>query len=185
MSDSCNHDCSNCSSKCDHAITFEPQNKNSNIKTVIAVVSGKGGVGKSSVSALLASYFNKHGKKVALLDADITGPSIPKAFGIVGNAVGDESGVYPAESPEGIKVMSLNLLMEDVTAPVVWRGPVIASCVKQFWTDVNWGDNDIMFIDIFSRMQIEKLLEAYRPTMLFAEHDICFRENIATETVSF
>ena len=147
MSDSCNHDCSNCSSKCDNAITFEPQNKNSNIKSVIAVVSGKGGVGKSSVSSLLASYYNKHGKKVALMDADITGPSIPKAFGIVGNAVGDESGVYPAETSEGVKVMSLNLLVEDAATPVVWRGPVIASCVKQFWTDVVWGDIDVMIID--------------------------------------
>ena len=147
MSDTCNHDCSNCASKCENKSLLEPQNKNSNIKTVIAVVSGKGGVGKSSVSSLLASYYNKHGKKVALLDADITGPSIPKAFGIEGNAVGDESGVYPAESSEGIKVMSLNLLMEDSSAPVVWRGPVIASCVKQFWTDVVWGDIDVMIVD--------------------------------------
>ncbi len=147
MSDSCNHDCSNCASKCDNAITFEPQNKDSNIKSVVAVVSGKGGVGKSSVSSLLASYYNKHGKKVALLDADITGPSIPKAFGIHGNAVGDETGVYPAESPEGVKIISLNLLVEEETTPVVWRGPVIASCVKQFWTDVKWGDIDVMIID--------------------------------------
>lgn len=147
MSDSCSHDCSNCSSKCDNAIVKEPQNAQSDIKNVIAVVSGKGGVGKSSVSALLASYYNKHGKKVAVLDADITGPSIPKAFGIHENAVGDEKGIMPALSPEGIKVMSLNLLVDDEATPVVWRGPVIASCVKQFWTDVVWGDVDVMIVD--------------------------------------
>ncbi len=144
----CNHDCSSCSEKCDNKIVVEPQNKGSNVKNVIAVISGKGGVGKSSVTSMLAVYLNKIGKKTAVLDADITGPSIPKAFGVKGQVYGDENNnLYPAETATGIKLMSLNLLVESETTPVVWRGPVIAGCVKQFWTDVVWGDVDVMIVD--------------------------------------
>lgn len=149
---SCNNDCSSCASSCgdrkEPQSLLEKPNKYSNIKKVIAVVSGKGGVGKSSVTSLLASAMNKKGKKVAILDADITGPSIPKAFGVSERAMGCEYGILPAETKNGIKVMSLNMLLEHDTDPVVWRGPVISGTVKQFWTDVYWGDIDCMFIDM-------------------------------------
>lgn len=149
---SCNNDCSSCSSSCsdrkEPQSLLEKPNKYSSIKKVIAVVSGKGGVGKSSVTALLASALNKKGKKVAVLDADITGPSIPKAFGVSERARGCEYGILPAETKNGIKIMSLNMLLEHDTDPVVWRGPVISGTVKQFWTDVYWGDIDYMFIDM-------------------------------------
>ncbi len=148
MSEGCSHDCENCSSKgsCS-APQVEAPNANSEVKSVIAVVSGKGGVGKSSVASLLASCFQKSGKSVAVLDADITGPSIPKAFGVGERLVCDETGIYPAETPSGIKIVSLNLMVDDETDPVVWRGPMIAGCVKQFWTDVNWGAVDVMVVD--------------------------------------
>jgi Mrp family chromosome partitioning ATPase len=115
---------------------------------VIAVVSGKGGVGKSLVTSLLAVSMNRLGMKTAILDADITGPSIPKAFGLHEKAVGSELGIYPAVTRTGISVMSLNLLLPNETDPVIWRGPIIAGTVKQFWTDVIWGDVDYMFIDL-------------------------------------
>ncbi len=118
------------------------------IKKVIAVMSGKGGVGKSLVTALLAVLAQRAGYKTAILDADVTGPSIPKAFGIRESAMGNDQGILPVESRTGIKMMSVNLLLEDETSPVVWRGPVIAGTVKQFWTDVLWGDIDVMFIDM-------------------------------------
>lgn len=149
---SCNNDCSSCSSSCsdrkEPQSLLEKPNEYSNIKKVIAVVSGKGGVGKSSVTSLLASAMSKRGKKVAILDADITGPSIPKAFGVSERAKGCEFGILPAETASGIKVMSLNMLLEHDTDPVVWRGPVIAGTVKQFWSDVYWGDVDYMFVDM-------------------------------------
>ena len=115
-------------------------NSYSSIKHVIGVASGKGGVGKSFVTGTLASSLRKKGYTVGILDADITGPSIPKMFGIKGPAVGNEMGVVPIESRNGIKIMSINLLMEDEEAPVIWRGPIIAGTVKQFWTEVAWGD---------------------------------------------
>ncbi|MBO5036032.1 MAG: Mrp/NBP35 family ATP-binding protein [Clostridia bacterium] len=120
----------------------------SHIKKVIGVVSGKGGVGKSLVTSLLAVTMQRRGFKTAILDADITGPSIPKVFGVKDRAMGDDNGLYPAETKTGIKMMSLNLLVDDPTSPVIWRGPVIAGAVKQFWTDVIWGDIDYMFIDM-------------------------------------
>lgn len=123
-------------------------NKDSSIKKVIGIVSGKGGVGKSFVTASLASAMAKAGYKVGILDADITGPSIPKMFGVHGPAMGTERGVNPIEAENGIKIMSINLLMDDEEAPVVWRGPVIAGTVKQFWTDVIWGDVDYLFVDM-------------------------------------
>ena len=147
----CTHDCSSCGANCpsrDQQSLLEKPHAGTNIKKVIAVMSGKGGVGKSMVTALLAVLAQRAGLKTAILDADITGPSIPKAFGIKQNAMGNEEGILPVESKTGIKLMSLNLLLDDETAPVVWRGPVIAGTVKQFWTDVLWGDIDIMFIDM-------------------------------------
>ncbi|MBR5410239.1 MAG: Mrp/NBP35 family ATP-binding protein [Clostridia bacterium] len=145
---SCNNDCANCASKCDKADFREPQNAMSDIKNVIAVVSGKGGVGKSLVTSLLAVYARREGFETAVIDADITGPSIPKAFGIRAKAEGNDLGIMPAFTATGIKLMSLNLLLEDEGAPVVWRGPVIAGAVKQFWTDVVWNDVDYMFVDM-------------------------------------
>ena len=148
----CTHDCSTCGASCPSReqpeSLLEKPHAGTNIKKVIAVMSGKGGVGKSMVTALLAVLAQRAGYKTAILDADITGPSIPKAFGIKDPAMGNEDGILPAVSKTGIKLMSLNLLLEDETAPVVWRGPVIAGTVKQFWTDVLWGDIDIMFIDM-------------------------------------
>lgn len=142
----CDHNCENCNKECDVPHTEKPHEL-SRIKRVIAVMSGKGGVGKSAVTALLASAMNKKGYRCAILDADITGASAPKMFGVSGSIVGDENGIYPAESKGGIKIMSSNLLLENETDPVVWRGPIIAGMVKQFWTDVIWGDVDYMFID--------------------------------------
>ena len=147
----CTHDCSTCSSNCASKkpeSLIEPVNQYSTVKKVIGVISGKGGVGKSMVTSLLASAMNKKGNQTAILDADITGPSIPKAFGIKDKAVGDEAGLIPCTSAGGVKVMSTNLLLPDETDPVVWRGPVIAGAVKQFWTDVVWNDVDYMFVDM-------------------------------------
>lgn len=127
---------------------LEAMNAYSNIKHVIGVVSGKGGVGKSFVTSSLAGQMAKAGYKVGILDADITGPSIPKMFGAHGQLVGDEKGMYPYETKEGIKIVSINLLMEDEEAPVVWRGPVIAGAVKQFWNEAVWGDVDYLFVDM-------------------------------------
>lgn len=148
MSD-CTHDCSTCGENCSEREDLTaPLNPGSHIKHVVAVMSGKGGVGKSLVTSALASAAAKAGKKVGILDADITGPSIPKAFGLHDRAVGDDAGIYPVPTPGGIKVMSLNLLTPDETDPVVWRGPVIAGAVKQFWSDVVWGDIDYLFVDM-------------------------------------
>ena len=145
---SCNHDCSSCSSKCQQQDLREQLNQYSQIKKVIAVSSGKGGVGKSSVTAMLAVMMARRGYKVGVLDADIPGPSIPKAFGITRKARGSELGILPEETHMNIKVMSINLLLEDENQPVVWRGPVVAGAVKQFWTDVVWGELDVLFIDM-------------------------------------
>ncbi|MEE1186133.1 MAG: Mrp/NBP35 family ATP-binding protein [Acutalibacteraceae bacterium] len=148
----CTHDCSscgeNCSSRQEKQSFIEKPHEKSNIKNVIGVVSGKGGVGKSLVTSLLASMMNKKGFNTAVLDADITGPSIPKSFGITQKAVGNEEGLFPVLSQEGVKLMSINLLLENDADPVVWRGPVIAGAVKQFWTDVMWGDVEYMFVDM-------------------------------------
>ena len=151
MSD-CNHDCSSCSKNCgsrtEPQSLLVPQNEASNIKKVIGIVSGKGGVGKSMVTSLLACAANRAGKKTALMDADITGPSIPKMFGLTERAVADDKYMYPVETTGGIKVRSLNLLVEKETDPVIWRGPVVAGLIQQFWKDVKWGDVDFMFIDM-------------------------------------
>ena len=148
----CTHDCSTCGQSCGERTEpeslLQKPHELSHIKKVIGVCSGKGGVGKSLVTALLAVLAQRRGLKVGILDADITGPSIPKAFGLTERAMGSEEGVYPVRSKTGIDVMSLNLLLENDSDPVVWRGPVIAGAVTQFWTDVIWGDKDILFIDM-------------------------------------
>lgn len=144
----CSHDCSSCGENCSSRVTFEKPHELSRVKKVIGVVSGKGGVGKSLVTSLLAVGEAAKGKKAAVLDADITGPSIPRAFGIKGGVEGDDMGIYPRESKLGVKVISSNLLLPSETDPVIWRGPVIAGMVKQFWTDVIWGDVDFMFVDM-------------------------------------
>ncbi len=148
----CTHDCSSCGADCGERTAPEDLHKAphelSHIKKVIAVVSGKGGVGKSTVTCALASAMAKRGKQVGVLDADITGPSVPKAFGVHGMAEGDELGIYPSRSAGGVELMSLNLLTENETDPVVWRGPIIAGAVTQFWTDVIWGDLDYLFVDM-------------------------------------
>jgi len=144
----CTHDCSSCSADCSSRDMRVPGNVFSSVKNVIAVVSGKGGVGKSTVTASLAVAMAKRGKKVAILDADITGPSIPTAFGVHQKATGTDQGIDPAFTTTGIKLMSLNLLTANETDPVVWRGPVIAGVVTQFWKDVVWGDVDYMFVDM-------------------------------------
>ncbi len=154
MSD-CNHDCASCASKKDGTCNGEkpagfaaPANARSHVARVIAVMSGKGGVGKSLVTELLAVQAQKRGLKVAVLDADITGPSIPTAFGVKDRATSDGEGILPCRSESGIALMSLNFLVENPADPVVWRGPVIAGAVKQFWSDVAWGDVDVMFVDL-------------------------------------
>ena len=148
----CTHNCSTCSQNCssrkEPESLHEKPHELSKIKKVIGVVSGKGGVGKSLVTSLLAVSTQRKGFKTAILDADITGPSIPKAFGIKEKAQGTENGILPCRSKTGIEIMSVNLLLENDTDPVVWRGPVIAGAVKQFWTDVIWDDVDCMFVDM-------------------------------------
>ena len=147
----CTNDCSNCSENCDSRDPksfLEKENQYSHIGKVIAVVSGKGGVGKSMVTSLLANTMRKKGYRTAIMDADITGPSIPRSFGISEKAAADEKGLYPVRTRGGIEIMSINLILPNETDPVVWRGPIIAGSVKQFWTDVIWGDIDYMFVDM-------------------------------------
>ena len=153
MSENCTHDCSSCSSNCSsrkkekESFLKEPH-KQSSIKKVIGIVSGKGGVGKSLTTALLASYAQKQGKSVGIMDADITGPSIPHLFGVTDHATGSEAGIDTVLTPSGMQLMSMNLLLDEATMPVVWRGMVISGTVMQFWTDVIWKDLDLLFIDM-------------------------------------
>ena len=148
MSEACTHDCSSCKSNCDHrAPQHEPPHARSHIQKVIGVVSGKGGVGKSMTSAMLAVSMRRLGFKAGVLDADITGPSIPRLFGVKGPATGDGESINPVSSRTGVEIMSINLLLDDPEAPVVWRGPVIAGAVKQFWQEVVW-DVDFLFVDM-------------------------------------
>lgn len=150
MSEECTHDCSSCSKDCSEKHDFkEKQNELSNVKKVIGIVSGKGGVGKSFVTSALAVLTKRKGFKTAILDADITGPSIPKMFGVDKKAEAmDDKYLLPVITKTGIEIMSINLLLENDSDPVVWRGPVIAGAVKQFWTDVVWNDVDYMFVDM-------------------------------------
>lgn len=153
MAEECTHDCSSCGASCssrktDKSQFLAPMNAKSNVRKVIGVVSGKGGVGKSLVTSYLSVLFARKGFKVGILDADITGPSIPKSFGVDTLACANDDGVIPEVTRTGIKMMSLNLLLEDNETPVVWRGPVLGGTVKQFWTDVLWGDIDYLFVDM-------------------------------------
>lgn len=150
MSEECNHDCSSCSQNCSSRKEDfrKPLHEGASVKKVIAVVSGKGGVGKSLVTGLLASEMQRRGYNCAVLDADITGPSIPKSFGITQHATGTSEYLIPACTHTGMQLMSINLILENETEPVVWRGPVIAGAVTQFWTDVMWEDVDYMFVDM-------------------------------------
>ncbi len=152
MSEACSGNCANCASNCDSRKEAQdmriPCGPFSNVKKVIGVVSGKGGVGKSLVTSMLASAMQARGNACAILDADITGPSIPKSFGIKERAKADETGLLPEISKTGIKIMSVNLLLENEDSPVVWRGPVISGVIQQFWKDVAWGDVDYMFVDM-------------------------------------
>lgn len=151
MSEDCTHNCESCNQDCGERTKeslLEKPHEYSHIKKVIGIVSGKGGVGKSLVTSMLAILARRQGLKSAILDADITGPSIPKAFGLHARAEGTNEGFYPVASETGINIMSLNLLVDNETDPVVWRGPMIANTVKQFWTDVIWGSVDTMFIDM-------------------------------------
>ena len=155
MSENCTHDCSSCGENCssrtaDRTSFLEPLNPASSVKKVIGIVSGKGGVGKSLVTALMAVKMNSKGKRTAILDADITGPSIPKAFGLGTDGVGmtPDGLMVPATTATGISIMSANLLLDRDTDPVIWRGPVIAGAVKQFWQEALWEDIDYMFVDM-------------------------------------
>lgn len=150
--ENCTHDCSSCGADCPSreggGIQKAKLNEHSSVKKVIGVVSGKGGVGKSMVTALSALAATRNGFKTGVMDADITGPSIPKMFGVHSKAMGSEFGILPEVTPTEISLMSINLLTENETDPVIWRGPVIAGVVEQFWTDVCWGDLDVLFIDM-------------------------------------
>ena len=151
MSKNCTHNCSTCGSNCGsrkQESMLKAPHKDSKIKKVIGIVSGKGGVGKSMTTSLLTAYANKLGKSVGVMDADMTGPSIPHMFGVHERATGSETGILPVISPSGIQMMSMNLLLDDESTPVVWRGMVIAGTVMQFWTDVIWKDLDLLFIDM-------------------------------------
>ncbi len=151
MSENCTHDCSSCSQNCSsrkkESMLKEPH-KLSSVKKIIGVVSGKGGVGKSLTTSLLASYAQKQGLSVGIMDADITGPSIPTMFGVTERMTGDENGINTVLTPSGIQLVSMNLLLDEPTAPVIWRGMVISGTVMQFWTDVIWKDVDLLFIDM-------------------------------------
>ena len=151
MSDKCSHDCSSCGKDCSsrkQESMLKAPHKASSIKKVIGVVSGKGGVGKSLTTSLLASFAQKQGLSVGIMDADITGPSIPKMFGVKDRMTGDEKGINTVLSPSGMQMVSMNLLLDEETSPVIWRGMVISGTVMQFWTDVIWKDVDLLFIDM-------------------------------------
>ncbi len=151
MSENCTHNCSSCSENCasrKKESMLKAPHKQSSVKKIIGVVSGKGGVGKSLTTSLLAALAQKQGLSVGIMDADITGPSIPKMFGVTDRITGDESGINTVLSPSGMQMVSMNLLLDEETAPVIWRGMVISGTVMQFWTDVIWRDVDLLFIDM-------------------------------------
>ena len=152
MSENCSHNCSECASECSERteafLEKEKLHDKAKVRRVIGVISGKGGVGKSLVTSLLAVRMQREGFRAAVLDADITGPSIPKLFGVTEHAYATEEAILPAVTKTGIQTMSVNMMLDDDTDPVIWRGPVIAGVVKQFWTDVLWQDVDYMFVDM-------------------------------------
>ena len=174
----CTHNCSTCSQKCSQEIEYFSLHEQAKVKNIIGIVSGKGGVGKSLVTSLVASKMAKLGYKVGILDADITGPSIPKSFGVTEMAVGSELGIYPNETKEGIKMMSVNLLVEDPNRPVIFRGPALGSLIQQFYSNVMWGELDYLFIDmppgtadvtltIFQQIPVDGILVVSTPQDLF------------------
>ena len=148
MAEKCSHDCGSCNQDCAQRDMHKKPHELSNIKHVIGIVSGKGGVGKSMTTAMLSVIARRNGLNTAIMDADVTGPSIPKMFGITEKALGSDMGILPVMSKTGIEIMSMNVLLEEDTEPVIWRGPVIAGTVLQFWTDVIWNDVDFMFVDM-------------------------------------
>ncbi len=184
MAEECTHECGSCGvagcgERTEQGPTTLPTDAKSNIKHVIAVVSGKGGVGKSLVTSLLASQMQKRGFKVGILDADVTGPSIPKTFGITGHVVADIDGIFPAKTESGIKVMSVNLLLPSEDAPVAWRGPVVSGIISQFWGETHWGDIDYLFVDmppgtsdvfltVFQQLPVDGIVTVSAPQELVA-----------------
>ena len=184
MAEECTHECGSCGvagcgERTEQGPTTLPTDAKSNIKHVIAVVSGKGGVGKSLVTSLLASQMQKRGFKVGILDADVTGPSIPKTFGITGHVVADIDGIFPAQTESGIKVMSVNLLLPSKDAPVAWRGPVVSGIISQFWGETHWGDIDYLFVDmppgtsdvfltVFQQLPVDGIVTVSAPQELVA-----------------
>ena len=184
MAEECTHECGSCGvagcgERTEQGSTTLPTDAKSNIKHVIAVVSGKGGVGKSLVTSLLASQMQKRGFKVGILDADVTGPSIPKTFGITGHVVADIDGIFPAQTESGIKVMSVNLLLPSEDAPVAWRGPVVSGIISQFWGETHWGDIDYLFVDmppgtsdvfltVFQQLPVDGIVTVSAPQELVA-----------------
>ena len=152
MAEGCNHNCSSCGESCSSRTApqslLETPHEGTKIKHIIAVISGKGGVGKSMVTASLARLMREQGFSVGIMDADITGPSIPKMYGIHEKAKGDGENIFPCEAKDGTKIMSINLLLPEEDDPVIWRGPVISGVVTQFWTDVAWGELDYLFVDM-------------------------------------
>ena len=144
----CTHDCSTCANKCEHEVKVAEPTKDTNIKKIVAVLSGKGGVGKSMVTSLLAVELARAGYKVGVMDADITGPSIPKVFGLQTELYGDEDGIYPAESDLGVKAVSINMMLPSEEDPVLWRGPILGGVIRQFYSEVHWGDLDYLLIDM-------------------------------------
>ena len=184
MEEECTHECgicgvAGCGERTEQGPMTLPTDAHSNIKHVIAVVSGKGGVGKSLVTSLLASQMQKRGFKVGILDADVTGPSIPKTFGITGHVVADIDGIFPAQTESGIKVMSVNLLLPSEDAPVAWRGPVVSGIISQFWGETHWGDIDYLFVDmppgtsdvfltVFQQLPVDGIVTVSAPQELVA-----------------
>ena len=172
MSENCSHDCSNCSANCSSREggkkpDFSAKaNAHSNVKKVIGVVSGKGGVGKSMVTSLMAVLLRRQGLSIGILDADITGPSIPKSFGVHGQLMASEDGIYPAQSTTGVKLVSLNLMLNNETDPVVWRGPVIAGAVKQFWTDVMPPGTGDVPLTVFQSLPVDGIIIVTSPQEL-------------------
>ncbi|MEF2593521.1 MAG: Mrp/NBP35 family ATP-binding protein [Eggerthellaceae bacterium] len=184
MAEECTHECGSCGvagcgERTEQGPATLPTDAKSSIKHVIAVVSGKGGVGKSLVTSLLASQMQKRGFKVGILDADVTGPSIPKTFGITGHVVADIDGIFPAQTESGIKVMSVNLLLPSEDAPVAWRGPVVSGIISQFWGETHWGDIDYLFVDmppgtsdvfltVFQQLPVDGIVTVSAPQELVA-----------------
>ena len=184
MAEECTHECGSCGvagcgDRTEAGPATLPTDAKSSIKHVIAVVSGKGGVGKSLVTSLLASQMQKRGFKVGILDADVTGPSIPKTFGVTGHVVADIDGIFPAETESGIKVMSVNLPLPSEDAPVAWRGPVVSGIISQFWGETHWGDIDYLFVDmppgtsdvfltVFQQLPVDGIVTVSAPQELVA-----------------